>query len=87
VLLSTPLHASSNVTVSVQLANKRGFTKKINKMHSILGVNRHDVNKRTSEIEGYYMKIKRQEGLYLGPTISRSKVSATTECSCLRLHA
>jgi hypothetical protein len=28
VLLSTPLHASSNFTVSVQLANKRGFTKK-----------------------------------------------------------
>jgi hypothetical protein len=27
VLLSTPLHASSNFTVSVQLANKRGFTK------------------------------------------------------------
>jgi hypothetical protein len=25
VLLSTPLHASSNFTVSVQLANKRGF--------------------------------------------------------------
>jgi hypothetical protein len=29
VLLSTPLHASSNFTVSVQLANKRGFTKKL----------------------------------------------------------
>jgi hypothetical protein len=28
VLLSTPLHASSNFTVSVQLANKRGFSKK-----------------------------------------------------------
>jgi hypothetical protein len=28
VLLSTPLHASSNFTVSVQLANKRGFTKR-----------------------------------------------------------
>jgi hypothetical protein len=28
VLLSTPLHTSSNFTVSVQLANKRGFTKK-----------------------------------------------------------
>jgi hypothetical protein len=28
VLLSTPLHASSNFTLSVQLANKRGFTKK-----------------------------------------------------------
>jgi hypothetical protein len=27
VLLSTPLHASSNFTVSVQLADKRGFTK------------------------------------------------------------
>jgi hypothetical protein len=27
VLLSTPLHASSNFTVSVQLANKRGFKK------------------------------------------------------------
>jgi hypothetical protein len=25
VLLSTPLHASSNFTVSVQLANKRGL--------------------------------------------------------------
>jgi hypothetical protein len=29
VLLSTPLHASSNFTVSVQLANKRGFKKEI----------------------------------------------------------
>jgi hypothetical protein len=29
VLLSTPLHASSNFTVSVQLANKRGFTIKL----------------------------------------------------------
>jgi hypothetical protein len=29
VLLSTPLHASSNFTVSVQLANKRGFKQKI----------------------------------------------------------
>jgi hypothetical protein len=29
VLLSTPLHASSNFTVSVQLANKRGFKKKV----------------------------------------------------------
>jgi hypothetical protein len=28
VLLSTPLHASSNFTVSVQLANKRGFKQK-----------------------------------------------------------
>jgi hypothetical protein len=28
VLLGTPLHASSNFTVSVQLADKRGFTKK-----------------------------------------------------------
>jgi hypothetical protein len=28
VLLSTPLHASSNFTVSVQLANKRGFKNK-----------------------------------------------------------
>jgi hypothetical protein len=28
VLLSTPLHASSNFTVSVQLANKRGLQKK-----------------------------------------------------------
>jgi hypothetical protein len=27
VLLSTPLHASSNFTVSVQLANKRGLKK------------------------------------------------------------
>jgi hypothetical protein len=30
VLLSTPLHASSNFTVSVQLANKRGFKQKKN---------------------------------------------------------
>jgi hypothetical protein len=29
VLLSTPLHASSNFTVSVQLANKRGFKQKL----------------------------------------------------------
>jgi hypothetical protein len=28
VLLSTPLHASSNFTVSVQLANKRGLKQK-----------------------------------------------------------
>jgi hypothetical protein len=28
VLLGTPLHASSNFTVSVQLADKRGFIKK-----------------------------------------------------------
>jgi hypothetical protein len=28
VLLSTPLHVSSNFTVSVQLTNKRGFKKK-----------------------------------------------------------
>jgi hypothetical protein len=29
VLLSTPLHASSNFTVSLQLANKRGLKKRI----------------------------------------------------------
>jgi hypothetical protein len=44
VLLSTPLHASSNFTASVQLANKRGFTKrkkiirnKVTNLRKILG--------------------------------------------------
>jgi hypothetical protein len=36
VLLSTPLHASSNFTVFVQLANKRGFTKKKKNLYSEL---------------------------------------------------
>jgi hypothetical protein len=35
VLLSTPLHASSNFTVSVQLANKRGLKEKFN-LHDII---------------------------------------------------
>jgi hypothetical protein len=36
VLLSTPLHASSNFTVSVQLANKRGLKKdSVRKLHNV----------------------------------------------------
>jgi hypothetical protein len=38
VLLSTPLHASSNFTVSVQLANKRGFTKQKKNIKKMLPV-------------------------------------------------
>jgi hypothetical protein len=38
VLLSTPLHASSNFTVSVQLANKRGLKKLQTKKNLVINV-------------------------------------------------
>jgi hypothetical protein len=66
VLLGTPLHASSNFTVSVQLANKRGFkqkNKKIVILHHLLNVFVQLANKRGFKQKNKKKKIlQRQRG-------------------------
>jgi hypothetical protein len=54
VLLNTPLHASNNFTVSVQLANKRGFTKE-NKStkKQLLNSNTHEPTRSQHNILKY----------------------------------
>jgi hypothetical protein len=54
VLLSTPLHASSNFTVSVQLANKRGLKQ------SLLGVLRATFTRITPKMEELKENIGRE---------------------------
>jgi hypothetical protein len=58
VLLSTPLHASSNFTVSVQLANKRGFTKTKfavarHQLHNNKAIQLTKYKPQLSEVRGY----------------------------------
>jgi hypothetical protein len=58
VLLSTPLHATSNFTISVQLANKRGF--KENVIAIAFETSRVYANK--IQLTGRYGTLKREIG-------------------------